>query len=228
MDIFDLINDEFDRLLRRVRKGFYIARITDPAQTYRRVQTVPDWLTEGALDNMRRIASPILDVIPAVGARMAVISQDGVPELGAVLGQIWDDLAPKMTVWLRANLQKSPGHLEVGATQGLRIRVGENAADGSAAFEIDETEGGEIVIESDQGNCRVIIGSDGTVKIEATRVELAGASSPLVRNDLLTAELVKISTAIEALSAQVAPLTPPPPVPVAYVPGSTAATKVFG
>jgi|GEM_PF-5173562 len=188
MDIFDLINDEFDRLLRRVRKGFYVARITDPAQTYRRVQAVPDWLAEGALDNMRRIASPILDVIPAVGARMAIISQDGVPELGAVMGQIWDDLAPKMTVWLRANLQKNPGFLEVGAAKGLRIRVGENAADGSAAFEIDETEDGEIVIESDQGNCRVRIGPDGTVTLDGASIKLgAGAVEALIKGDTFMA-----------------------------------------
>src|SRR5690554_2674098 len=223
MDIFDLINDEFDRLLRRVRKGFYIARITDPAQTYRRVQTVPDWLTEGALDNMRRIASPILDVIPAVGARMAVISQDGVPELGAVLGQIWDDLAPKMTVWLRANLQKSPGHLEVGATQGLRIRVGENTADGSAAFEIDETEDGEIVIESDQGNCRVRIGPDGTVTLDGASIKLgAGAVESLIKGDAFM-EIFNTHTHICAAPGE--PTATPLPVMTSLHLSSTSKTE---
>src|SRR5699024_10002275 len=90
MDIFDLINDEIARALGRIRKGFYIARVSSPSQTYRRAQIVPEWLVEGALDNVRRIASPILDVIPAAGARMAILSQDGVPELGAVMGQVWD------------------------------------------------------------------------------------------------------------------------------------------
>jgi len=156
---------------------------------------------------------------------MAVISQDGVPELGAVLGQIWDDLAAPMTVWLRANLAASPGHLEVGAEKGIRIRVGDNSADSSAAFSIDETADGELIIESDAGDCRVRIQPNGTVKVEAIRVELGGSSSPLVRNDLLTLELVKIAAAVTALNGKLA--TAPAP-PIAYVPGPTASTKVFG
>lgn len=164
-DVFDYIDDRTKELLdTEYRPGFYIAKVTNALQTLRRAQLTPEWMDEGALEQARRISSPLLDVIPAVGTRMATLSQDGVPEYPAWVGKIWDDEGPvsAMTAWLRANLEEHPGHVELGAEDGIRIKVGANTE------QIDETADGEVVVESEDGNNRLRLKPDGTVLVESS------------------------------------------------------------
>lgn len=180
-------------------RGWYLAQITSVARSWRRVQLRPSWTTD-ALEHARRISSPILDVIPAVGTRVAVISEDGVIEAPAVIGQVWDDAstAEDMTAWLRAHLAEHPGHLELGATQGVRLRVGENTVD------ITPLEDGRLHIEA-----------TGTVVLDAPRIELGdGASDGLVRHSDLKGALSSIKSAFNnhthSVSGTTAQATAPP------------------
>jgi hypothetical protein len=221
--IFETIRDEVDRLMRRLRTGFYVGEVSHPEQSYRRVQIVPEWIGDGAVDRFRRIASPVLDIIPAAGSRMAVLSQDGMPELGAIIGQIWDDLAEPMTVWLRANLAQSPGHLELGAAKGLRIRVGSNGADESAAFAMNETAEGEIVIESDDGSCSVALkpGGDVVLSVAGGSTVQLGGTVELPRDDHLQSELAGIKAALDTIASAASTTH-------TYTVGDTACDKVRG
>ncbi len=126
--IFEQIN-ELRREMRGRRRGYYASRVTDALQSLKRVQHLPEWLAEGAIDNAKRISSPLVDVIPAVGTRLAMISQDGDPDRPAWFGQVWDELAEQMTAWLRANLAEHPGYVELGAENGLTIIIGEQRLD---------------------------------------------------------------------------------------------------
>ncbi len=113
-----------DGALRKVRMGFYHATISSSPDEFQRQDGDAEW--GPTLKKLRRISSPIVDVVAPLGARMAVLSQDGVPEFGATIGQVWDDLGTpkKMTAWLRANLLKHPGHVELGVLNGsIQIRI---------------------------------------------------------------------------------------------------------
>lgn len=161
-------------------RGWYLAQITSVARSWRRVQLRPSWTTD-ALEHARRISSPILDVIPAVGTRVAVISEDGVIEAPAVIGQVWDNAstAEDMTAWLRAHLAEHPGHLELGATNSIRLCVGENTVD------ITPLEDGRLHIEA-----------TGKVVLDAPRIELGeNASDGLVRKSDLQSALSTIKSA---------------------------------
>lgn len=146
----DFIEFKIRRALRRLRTGFYHALVSGSDDEFRRHAVDAEW--GPTLNNVRRISSPILDIIPSIGTRVAVLSQDGVPEFAAMIGQVWDDLGTpkKMTAWLRANLQEHPGHIELGGEKGIRIVIGANPgsitppADGSAVIDADLVEvGGE-------------------------------------------------------------------------------------
>lgn len=206
MRIFDYIDERVEELLGRRRMGFYVGRVSNALQSWRRVAVDAEW--GPTLERVRRISSPVLDVIPARGTRLAVFSQDGVPEFGAVIGQIWDDLGgPElMSAWLRANLEKHPGHIELGATQGLRIVVGENVVD------IEPTATGRIEIKA-----------EGSVVVNAPEVRLgsAGASDAVALEKPTRSELDALWLALNthvhpvvtpgagSTFTPVIPLTPP-------------------
>jgi len=121
-----------DYVMEETRAGFYIATVTNAHKSYRRQDAEPEWVDDGeSLEDLLRISSPIIDVIPATGTRVAVISQDGLPEAGAVLGAVTDDKQPNnlRTVWIRADLEDHEGFVELGATKGVRISVGPNPDD---------------------------------------------------------------------------------------------------
>lgn len=153
-------------------RGWYLASVSSVARSLRRVQLQPHW-TADALEHARRISSPILDIIPTVGARVAVLSQDGVIEAPAYIGQVWDDLQTpeQMTAWVRAHLEEHPGQLELGAAKGLRLRVGSNDVD------ITPLEDGRLLIEA-----------TGTVVLKAPRIDLGeDADDGVVRKSDLVA-----------------------------------------
>lgn len=129
-----------ERVIWKYRLGYYRATVST-TRDYRRVDIDPEWC-ETPIRRALRISSPILDVIPAIGTNVAVASQDGVPEAAAVLGQLWDEnnTAADMTVWLRADLQEHPGHVELGSTKSIRLFVGTNPEDLTPATD------GKIVI----------------------------------------------------------------------------------
>jgi hypothetical protein len=129
-----------ERYLRRFRLGWYISQTKNGGDDFGRVSATAEWGPNQS--KVRRIASPILDVIPAIGTRVAVMAQDGVPAFPAWIGQVWDDLGTpaQMTAWLRAQLSEHPGQVELGATEGVRIHVGTNNV------EIDPVGAGHIVI----------------------------------------------------------------------------------
>ncbi|MFB6372700.1 MAG: hypothetical protein ABEN55_06225 [Bradymonadaceae bacterium] len=183
MNLFDHIEDLVDRALKSRRLGFYVGVVSHALRSLRRVDVDAEW--GPTMKRLRRISSPILDVIPATGTRMAVLSQDGVPSLGAILGQVWDDAgtADDMTAWLRANLEEKSGHLELGAEEGLRIKVGQNAA------EIEKTEDGRIVIESEgSGTVRIKNGSHELLeRLSTTLGKLSEALNTLANDKVATA-----------------------------------------
>lgn len=117
------------RFLQRWRLGWYISTVKAEADQFGRVAGVAEW--GPTQQRIRRIASPLVDVIPAIGTRVAVMCQDGVPVFPAWIGQVWDDLGTptQMTAWLRANLAAHPGQVELGATEGVRVHVGPNNVD---------------------------------------------------------------------------------------------------
>lgn len=175
---------ELRRLVDARRKGFYVASVKRARQTFRRVQVEPDWLDEGVLDFARRIGSPLLDVIPPVGARVAVTSEDGDPARPAVLGVIWDDVMPALTAWLRADLASAPGRIELGANKSVHICIRSDSGSVKSEFDLEaladgtvklETQGGELVINAD-GTIR--LGSQATNAVSELR-KLAGQLSAL-------------------------------------------------
>ena len=177
------------REIRQRRQGFYVSVCSIAEQTFRRVQHVPLWLDDGAIDYGRRIASPILDVIPAVGARLAVISEDGDPNRSAWIGQVWDDLMPKLTVWIRANLAMEPGRLEVGANGSIHIVVrGEDGADVKGGFTMTPLDDGTITIENE--NASLTIQPDGTLVFDGAGVKLGkNATQRVALSDKVEARL---------------------------------------
>lgn len=184
-DIFNYIDERWQEMIEKhLRPGFYAAKVSNALQSLRRVAIDAEW---GATwEQARRISSPLLDVIPEAGSRVAVISQDGVPEFPAVFGKIWDDAGPvdQMTAWLRANLEEHAGHLELGADKGIRIQVGKDTTT------ITETNDGEIVIESAQGDVDIRVQPDGTVR-------MAGGTELLARASDVESELSDLWSALE-------------------------------
>lgn len=178
-DWLDYIDERWKELMEsELRPGFYAAAVSNALQSLRRVAIDAEW--GPTLEQARRISSPILDVIPSVETRVAVISQDGVPEFPAVLGKLWDDAAPadEMTVWLRANLQEHAGHVELGAENGLRIKVGVN--DGS----IEET-------------------NDGVIALDGDEAHILGDTHKLSRGDRVSSELADIKSSLNAVISYV-------------------------
>ena len=203
------------------RRGFYRATISISSRTYHRAQVVPDWMPDGAADWFLRVSPAILDVHEAVGERVAVVSEDGIPERGAILGKLWDakDAAERMTVWLRAHLQKHPGHLEIGCAQSLRIRVGENLvtvtplADGVLRIEADV----ELVLDAP------------SIRAGENAVD-AVALAPAVESEFSGVEM-SLDPLNEWMAACIAAgAYSPPPVtpPVPYTAGTVGASKVKG
>lgn len=134
------IEHVISRYLQRYRLGWYISTTKNAGDEFGRMSADAEWGPNQS--RIRRIASPILDVIPAIGTRVAVVAQDGVPSFPAWIGQVWDDLGTpaQMTAWLRAQLAEHPGQIELGATEGVRVYVGPNGV------EIDPVGAGHIVI----------------------------------------------------------------------------------
>lgn len=190
MGLFEYIHQKIDEALSSRRIGFFVGAVSNALRDFRRTDVDAEW--GPTLERARRIASPVVDVIPAVGTRMAVLSQDGVPEFPAVVGQIWDDMADEMTAWLRANLEQHPGHIELGADKGLRIIVGEHRT------ELEPTNNGEMVIESDDGSNAITLKPNGTVEIDADQINLAGSAGKLARADKVKTELDRIWTELNA------------------------------
>jgi hypothetical protein len=198
--IFEQIN-ELRREMRGRRRGYYASRVTDALQSLKRVQHLPEWLAEGAIDNAKRISSPLVDVIPAVGTRLAMISQDGDPDRPAWFGQVWDELAEQMTAWLRANLAEHPGHLELGAENGLTIIIGEQRLD----------------ITPENGVLRIEAKGGGKILVKADLVEIGGEalSTGVARADRVETRLIALETWAQAHlhNDTVGPLIPGPPAP---------------
>jgi hypothetical protein len=160
--VFEQIN-ELRREIRGRRKGYYVSLVTDAVQSFRRLQHAPEWLAEGAPDLAKRIGSPILDVIPAVGSRLAMISQDGDPDRAAWFGQVWDELASELTVWIRANLASDPGRIELGANKSIHIRIGSAGDDTSGEFTLTPLDDGTVRIQTASG--QFVIDQDGKIYV---------------------------------------------------------------
>lgn len=135
MDGFDELIDEIaglvlEELQRQARPGVYRAQVA-AAESLRRAQIVPAWMERGAaLPGALRVAPSIIDCIEAPGTTVAVIGEDGQPDRPMYLGAVCDDSgAPESkTAWLRAALgvPATDGHIELGATKGVRLFVGAN------------------------------------------------------------------------------------------------------
>lgn len=197
-------------ILEETRVGYYVATVTNSARTFRRVNAKPEWLDQDGedLEGILRVANPILDVIYRVGTRVAVLSQDGIPEAGAVIGAVSDDKeTPETnTVWIRADLQTAEGHVELGATKSIRIQVAAN--------------GGTIVPLA-----------DGTVRLEGVVIELGdGATKFVALGPDVESELASIATTlapmVAAFNAPPAPMSSLGPGSVQpYAAGGVSATK---
>lgn len=171
--MFERLEAYVRKVMERWRIGWYRATVSSTGPTHRRVSIDPDWC-ETTLRRALRISSPILDVTPAVGTRVAVASQDGVPEVPAVLGQLWDDKAApgNMSVWLRADLALHEGHAEIGATKSLHLVVGANPVD------ITPLDDGSIKIEASGAWIRIT--PTGKISIGNGAAELVSTLHGLV------------------------------------------------
>lgn len=214
-----LIDMAYDHIKRERRWGFYISEIKSAVQTYRRVQHDPDWLDEGPPNHARRIASPILDIIPPVAARMAVLSQDGVPELAGILGMIWDEKVQPLTAWVRANLAQHPGHIEIGATKGIRIIIrAEDPAKAKETPDQDPLPDGTIAIEADE----VLLGADDASKYVALAPDVEDELDEIADTIALIEQWIAKIVAVTGVAYPVLE----PPIVGTYIPGDVAATKV--
>lgn len=195
MTIWDALS-ELRREVRERRPGFYASRVSAAADALRRVQLVPEWLQDGAINQALAILPPLLDVAPPVGARLATMGRDGLPGRPAWFGVLWDR-TQTMTAWLRADLARHAGHVEMGATQSVRIRVGADLVtiqpqpDGTLLIEAS----GRIVVAapdvrlgSDAATKKVALAEDVEARFEALEVAFlshvhggvtAGASATL-------------------------------------------------
>ena len=205
----DLIPDAIEQ----VRAGHYIAAITGVYRSFRRTQISPEW-NDDPIDWVVRIASPILDVMPAAGTRMAVMSQDGAVDYAATVGQIWDDLAPQMTVWIRAHLGTQPGRLEVGAARSVKITAGVEDTLGVDAMD-------SLGIEELP---------DGMFKVEAPTIHIGNDAGEVVRDlsdvcQRLTA-LTGAAKRSSALSAAATTFTTATPAPGVASPATNAALLI--
>lgn len=180
-----------------LRTGFYRAAVS-ASRTLRRAQINPAWMEGGsALDNALRISSGVLDVEEKAGTPVAIISEDGLPERPAILGAVWDETHTPIskTAWLRALLESAPGLLELGATSGLKLKVGSNTGDTSGVV------ADKIVIGI--GSLEIRLSLSGKVGIGTPAAEAVSSLAELATalNDLttqLTASVAAIETAATA------------------------------
>lgn len=115
---------------RQLRTGLYRARVAGQ-QSLRRLQITPSWIEDGqAINGALRVAASLLDVIEAAGTPVAVVSEDGQPARPFVMGAVFDEThtAESQPAWLRSHLHDAAtsGHLEAGAVNGVRVKVGTN------------------------------------------------------------------------------------------------------
>lgn len=115
---------DFQRWRDTTKIGAFTAFVSNAAQTFRRAAIDADFGV--TLNNAQRVSSPILDVVPKTGTRVAVICRDGLPEYPIVLGEIYDDATEDGTVWIRADLDGLAGHVQIGGTKSVDVRVGSN------------------------------------------------------------------------------------------------------
>lgn len=185
-----------------LRAGFYRATVS-ASRTLRRAQINPAWMEAGsALDNAIRISSGVLDVEEKAGTPVAIISEDGLPERAAILGAVWDEThtPSTKTAWLRALLESAPGLLELGATSGLRLKVGANTGD-TAGVVADK-----IVIGI--GSLEIRLSLSGKVGIGTPTAEAVSALAELAAAlEDLTTQLTASVAAIEAAAAVPTPVT---------------------
>ena len=181
--------------------GFYVGDITNPKQSKRRIQASADWAADGEIPQVVRIASPILDIIPPVGIKVAMMARDGVTEYAAYLGQFFDDGAvDKMTAWIRANLTDEPGHIEVGGEKSVKIYVGSNSGSTSSPGS------GKIYIGSDLVEVLSEL-SDTLGKLSKTCYQLGGTTvaptisgvSPLTTGP----NFISLGVEIDAIKAKI-------------------------
>ena len=112
------------------RLGVYPAKLGAGRDQWARGEVSPEWCAD-PLTRVRAVSSAVLDVEPPAGSTVAVVSQDGVPSAPMYIGTIFDGAftLTDQTAWVRAHLNAHPGQLELGATVGLRLRVGSKPND---------------------------------------------------------------------------------------------------
>lgn len=199
-ELFDYVESLIDEGLASRRMGFYAAKTTGVLQQWRRVQVAPEWMPNSAAQRMRRIASPLLDVVPPASAWVAMIAQDGVPELSTVLGMIWDDRVAPLTAWVRAQLATQPGHMEIGATRGVRIRLSDaDPYDPKDELVLDVL--GDGTLQLDAHGARITIEHDGSITLHPATGQPVrvgeGASAFAARADRVEDELNDLWTALK-------------------------------
>lgn len=128
--IDDIVTLVLEELGRRGRPGAYRASVS-AHESLRRAQVQPVWMeSSAALAGALRVAPSLLDVIEPAGMPLAIIGEDGIPERPLVLGAITDETTPPESrpAWLRSHQHEAAttGHVEMGATNGLRFKVGTN------------------------------------------------------------------------------------------------------
>jgi hypothetical protein len=216
---------ELRREVRERRPGFYASRVSAAGDALRRVQLVPEWLQDGALDRALAILPPLLDVVPPVGARLATMGRDGLPGRPAWFGVLWDS-APTMTAWLRADLARHAGHVELGANSSVRIRVGADLvtiqpqADGTLLIEAS----GRVIVSAPD----VRLGSDAATK-KVALAEDVEARFEALEGAFLSHVHASAAPAAPTTTPVIMPDPPAPPgsaTPIDLSPSSVGAAKV--
>jgi hypothetical protein len=123
MSILQVVRQIFDEKIAGLRIGYHVARVNAAASRF----SVSSRLYRGQA-SVAQIQSPMIDAKPKIGQRVAIVSENGGPSFGAIIGVVWDENnnASTMQAWLRSDENVAPGVTELGATRLLRIKVGEN------------------------------------------------------------------------------------------------------
>lgn len=157
---------------RQVRAGLYRAAVKGHG-TLARLSITASWLEDGqVIPNALRVAPSVLDVVEALGTPVAVVSEDGQPARPLVIGAITDETQPVTArpSWIRALLHEAAkrAHLEIGATSGVRIKVGVNTGDVSPVADT-------AIVQAGTTEVRVTVA--GTVAAQNSAGELVDATA---------------------------------------------------
>lgn len=198
------VRGEAGEMQRQVRAGIYRA-IVKGHSSLARLSVTASWLEDGqVLPNALRVAPSLLDVVEAIGTPVAIVSEDGQPARPLVLGAVTDETQPitARPSWIRALLHEAAkrAHLEIGATSGVRVKVGTNTGDVNPLAD---------TVALQAGSAEARLKTAGTFAVSNTTGELVDATGEaLEASQAIIDGLVDVLAAVTAAAAGPGATTP--------------------